>query len=161
SEPERLVALVPANAGSPRRPAQATAAAARARAGRLFEQDSDARSTTLLGVIAALVLAAAVAGVAIAFADIDAAVLCLAALGSVFVLIDYRVGVVLLILLMPIAPSVLFPHAMFGITGMNPLNLLLGGTLVSYVMHRASGSKRAARFLPRPLVWLYIAPFVV
>jgi O-antigen ligase len=68
-----------------------------------------------------------------------------------------------LILLMPIAPSVIFPHAMFGITGLNPLNVLLVGTLVSYFMHRIAGAKtkRGARFMPRPLWWLYVVPFVV
>ena len=67
---------------------------------------------------------------------------------------------VLLIVLLPISRSYMFPHAMLGITGLNPLNLLLAGTLGSCLLHGLfDGSIR--RFLPRPLLWLYVAPLLV
>src|SRR2546430_7115809 len=52
-------------------------------------------------------------------------------------------SVVLLILLMPISgSSTLFPHEMFGVVGLNPLNLLLVGTLFSCLLHAAAREER-------------------
>jgi O-antigen ligase len=49
---------------------------------------------------------------------------------------------------------------MLGITGLNPLNLLLVATLGSCLLHGLTdGSVR--RFMPRPLLWLYIVPILV
>jgi O-antigen ligase len=115
-------------------------------------------STTSIAV--ALGVAAVASGAAIAFGDVTAAVMCAAALAVVFVFMDYRVGVFLLILLMPIEPSTLFPHAMFGLTGVNPLNFLIGSTVFSLAIQHG-GRKMATPFVPRPLLWLYIVPFVV
>jgi hypothetical protein len=109
---------------------------------------------------AAIVLLAAFWGLAVAFADLNAVILCVALVGCLFILFDFRIGVVLLIILLPISRSAMFPHAMMGITGLNPLNLLLVGTLGSYVLQGlADGSLR--RFLPRPLLLLYLAPLGV
>lgn len=113
-----------------------------------------------LAVPAAIVLLGALWGLAIAVADLNALYLCISLIGCAFVLYDFRVGVALLIVLMPLSASELFPHAMFGITGLNPLNLLLIGTLGSYLLRALSdGSLRG--FLPPPLLWLYIVPILV
>src|SRR5258708_21192321 len=97
-------------------------------------------------------------GFVVAVAGLNALYLCVSLIGCAFILLDFRVGVVLLILLMPISNSDVFPHAILGITGLNPLNLLLAGTLGSYLLHGLSdGSLR--RFMPLPLFWLYFAPF--
>jgi O-antigen ligase len=49
---------------------------------------------------------------------------------------------------------------MMGMTGLNPLNLLLLGTLGSYLLQGlADGSLR--RFLPAKLFWLYLLPILV
>src|SRR6266700_2691078 len=94
------------------------------------------------------------------FPGLNALYLCVALIGCAFILLEFRVGVVLLMLLMPISSSDVFPHAMLGITGLNPLNVLLAGTLGSYLLHGLSdGSLR--RFLPRPLFWLYVAPILL
>jgi O-antigen ligase len=100
-------------------------------------------------------------GVVLAAGGVTAFYLCASLLGCAFVLADFRVGVVALILLMPMSgSSTLFPHEMFGIVGLNPLNLLLVGTLCSWLLHAfADGSVR--RFLPAPLLWLYIVPILV
>src|SRR5262245_13382910 len=63
-------------------------------------------------------------GALIGLAGLNALYLCLCALGCAVILFDFRIGVALLILLMPISGSYVFPHAMLGITGLNPLNLL-------------------------------------
>src|SRR5205807_2635723 len=77
------------------------------------------------------------------------------------IVVDFRIGVVLLILLMPISgSSTLFPHEMFGVVGLNPLNLLLVGTLFSCLLH-AAADRSLPQFLPQPLLWLYIVPIVI
>ncbi len=107
-----------------------------------------------------LALLGAFWGSAVAVADLNALYLCVSLLGCVFILRDFRIGVVLLILLLPISRSVVFPHEMLGIKGLNPFNLLLLGTFGSCLLQGLfDGSLR--RFVPRPLVWLYIAPILI
>jgi hypothetical protein len=121
-----------------------------------FRQNSSAFK---LSVVAGLVLFGAVWGSVVAVAELNALYLCIALIGCAFILLDFRTGVVLLILLLPISGSHVFPHEMFGITGLNPFNLLLVGTLGSYLLYGLSdGSLR--RFVPRPLLWLYIVPIL-
>ena len=88
-------------------------------------------------VLAALLAFGCLWGVAVAMAGVAAALICVSLIACVFCLRDFRAGVVLLILIMPISSSFLFPHAMFGISGLNPLNLLLATTLLSYVLNYA------------------------
>lgn len=106
-----------------------------------------------------LAAAGVFAGLAVALADFNALYLLAAALGCAFILLDFRVGVVLLVVLMPLSRSHMFPHAMFGITGLNPVNLLLAGTLGACVLQNL-GAGKLRGFLPRPLVWLYLAPLI-
>jgi O-antigen ligase len=109
-------------------------------------------------LLAAAVLAT-VSGAAIALYGLAGLYMCLSILGGAVILYDFRAGVVLLILLMPISHTTVFPHEMFGITGLNPLNLLLAATFGAYLVQSVfDGSLR--RFLPRPLLWLYIAPII-
>jgi len=113
-----------------------------------------------LSLFACIVLLCAFMGAAVAVAETNALYLCLSLIGCAFILFDFRIGVVLLILLMPISSSTVFPRAMLGITGLNPLNLLLIGTLASCLLQGLfDGSIR--RFMPRPLLWLYVAPFLI
>jgi len=107
--------------------------------------------------LAGLALAGALAGAAIALADVKALILCAALVGCAFILLDFRIGVVLLIVLMPLSRSALFPHAMFGVTGLNPVNLLLAATFGAWLL-QSLGDGSWRRFLPRPLAWLYLAP---
>jgi O-antigen ligase len=113
-----------------------------------------------LSVLAGLALLGAFWGSAVAVAGLNALYLCVSLLGCVFILRDFRVGVVLLILLLPISRSYVFPREMLGITGLNPFNLLLVATLGSCLLHGLfDGSIR--RFMPHPLLWLYIAAIAV
>jgi O-antigen ligase len=111
-------------------------------------------------VFAGIAVLGAFWGAVIAVDGLNALYLFVSVLGCVFILLDFRIGAVLLILLMPISTSEFFPHAMFGITGLNPLNPLLVGTLVSYLLRGDSEAGRA-RFMPRALLWLYVVPIVV
>lgn len=116
-----------------------------------------ARQLALFAGIAALGL---FWGAVVALAGLNALFLCVSLIGCAFILSDFRIGVVLLIVLLPVSRSQLFPHAMLGITGLNPFNLLLVATFGSYLLHSLfDGSIR--RFMPRPLLWLYIVPIVV
>jgi hypothetical protein len=82
-------------------------------------------------VLAGIVLLGMLCGVVVAVAELNALYLCVSLICCVFILRDFRIGVVLLILLMPLSASYFFPHAMLGVTGLNPLNLLLMCTLFS------------------------------
>ncbi len=108
----------------------------------------------------ALLLLGAMAGTGIAVAGLAAALIVISIVACALCVRDFRVGVLMLIVIMPISSSYMFPHAMFGITGLNPLNLLLAATLGSFLL-RFSGQKVAGAFLPRPLLWLYIAPLIM
>lgn len=108
------------------------------------------------GMLGLLVFALA-CGAGIAFGELQAMIVSLAMLAAVAVLFDYRIGAVLLIVLTPISASSVFPHEMFGYTGLNPLNLLIIATLASFLL-RGQGLRR---FLPKPLLWLYIVPIAV
>ena len=87
-----------------------------------------------LAAIAGLVALGAFWGALVGAAGLPAALICISLLACIFVMRDFRVGVGILIAIMPISQSYVFPHAMFGITGMNPLNLLLMTTLLSLFM---------------------------
>src|SRR6185312_4378677 len=86
--------------------------------------------------------------------------ICVSLVACIFCLRDFRVGVVMLIVIMPISSSYLFPHEMFGISGLNPLNLLLMATLGSYVMNYA-GQGVWKSLATRPLLLLYLPPILV
>lgn len=112
----------------------------------------------VLGVLG-IGLVCVLAGISVAVADINAAYLSAAVIGCLLVLYDFRIGVVGLIVLFPISASQISPHEIFGLTGLNPLNLLLAGTLASCLMSMST-DRRLLHVVPAPLLWLYIVPFV-
>ena len=95
-------------------------------------------------------------GVGLALGEIQALIISLSILACVAVFADFRVGSVLLMVMLPVEGSYLFPHSMLGVTGLNPFNLVLGATLISYLIR----GKDLGRFVPKPLFWLYIVPVV-
>jgi O-antigen ligase len=106
-----------------------------------------------LGVIG-LGVFAALCGVGLAIGEVQALMFTLSILACFAVLADFRVGAVLLIVMLPIESSYLFPRSLLGVTGLNPLNIVLAATLVSFIAR----GKDLKRFLPRPVIWLYFAP---
>jgi len=96
-------------------------------------------------------------GIGVAIGELQALTVSLTLLGCVAVLADYRVGVVLLIVMLPVAESYFLPHSVFGVIGLNPVNLVLAATFVSYLMR----GYEFKRFMPKPLVWLFMAPIIV
>src|SRR5260221_7418469 len=86
------------------------------------------------GLLAGLVALGALWGAFVAFQGMSAALICIAAIVFVFTIPDFRVGVLVMILIMPISWSYMFPRAMFGVPGLNPLNVLLVGPFLSYIL---------------------------
>lgn len=111
-------------------------------------------------LLLAIGLLGALWGLAVAAGGLLSFYLCVSLITCGLILLDFRIGVVLLILLMPVSGSTIFPHEMFGVVGLNPLNLLLVGTLMSCMLHAlVDGS---LRWLPPPqLMWLYVVPIVI
>ena len=107
-----------------------------------------------LSLVAGVAALCAAWGLAVALAEYNALILCFALTACIFILIDFRVGAILLITLMPISASSVFPHNMAGITGLNPLNLLLAATLGSYLLQRLS-ERGARRPVPLALLCVY------
>src|SRR5437016_13875520 len=86
-----------------------------------------------LGVVG-LGLFGVVCGIGLAIGELQALVASLTILACFAVLADFRIGAVLLLVMLPVEGSYLFPHSLFGLTGLNPMNLVLGATLVSYLI---------------------------
>lgn len=105
-----------------------------------------------------LLVGAAAGGYALAMQEIQALYIGVAGAAAVAVLLDYRIGAVLLVGLLPVSSTSVFPHGLMGITGLNPINLLLAATLVAYL---ARGRlEHSGPLIPRPLLLLYILPIV-
>ncbi len=117
-------------------------------------------AASLTRALVVTLAAAILMGGLVVFAEVQALVVCISLLACVFVMLDFRFGVVCLIALMPLSASAVFPHDMAGVTGLNPLNLLLLGTLASLLAHGLPEGGWA-RFAPRPVVWFYLVPLVV
>ena len=123
--------------------------------------DVAARGARWVAVFGGLALFILFLGVAISVAEVNAVLLFASLLACAFIFMDFRIGVVLLIVFMPISTSYLFPHQMAGVTGLNPLNLLLFATLVACLLRARAARKGLPAFAPPSLVWLYLVPFVV
>jgi O-antigen ligase len=119
-----------------------------------------ARSLVWIVAAAVFVAVGALGGLALAIGELEALWISLSVVAALVVLVDYRVGAVLLILMLPIADSNLFPHALMGMTGVNPVNMLLAGTLVSYAV-RAGTGQQPGRLVQPQLIWLYMVPIII
>src|SRR5712671_573656 len=109
--------------------------------------------------IAGLALAGALMGIGLVLGEVDAFYITLSVIGCAAVLYDFRIGAVLLIVMVPIEASSLIPHGRRGSSGRDPVIVLLGATLVSYLLH--GRYQRAGALIPKPLLWLYIVPFLL
>jgi hypothetical protein len=112
------------------------------------------------GVFAGFMLLGLAWGAFVAFQALSAALVCLAAIVFVFTIRDFRVGVLVMIVIMPISSSYVFPRAMFGVTGLNPLNVLLVGTFLSYLLV-AMPDRSIKRVMPWWLVAVFVIPIVL
>jgi O-antigen ligase len=109
-----------------------------------------------IAVAFAMLALALGSGYALALHEMAGLYVALSLVCGVAVLVDFRVGALLLLLMLPTSASSLFPRHLMQITGLDPLNLLVLATLGSYAIHR--GLQATASLAPKPLVWLYIVP---
>src|SRR4051812_26109871 len=109
-----------------------------------------------LGVVG-LGIFGVVCGIGLAVGEVQALIMSLSILAAVAALADFRIGAGVLLIMMPVEGSYLFPHNMFSVTGLNPFNVVLAATLVSFVVR----GKDLGRFMPKPLFWLYVVPVLI
>lgn len=77
------------------------------------------------------------------------------------VLFNPRLGVWLLVLLLPFAATYLIPRQVLGVTGLNPVNILLASTMAGLALAYAFGRERPI-LVPLPkILWLYLAVLTV
>lgn len=107
--------------------------------------------------VAGLGLFGVICGVGLAIGELEALVASLTILACAAVFADFRIGAVLLLVMLPVEGSALFPHSVFGVTGLNPLNLVLFATLASYLIR----GERLGTFMPKKLLWLFIVPIAI
>lgn len=112
-------------------------------------------------IVAALAMLALAlgSGYALALGELAGLYVGLSLVCAVAVLLDFRSGAVLLLLMLPVSASTLFPHSMMGVFGLNPLNLLLAATVAAYMVH--GRLHRAGGVMPPQLVFLYLLPIGV
>lgn len=73
---------------------------------------------------------------------------------------DFRVGTVLTLVLIHVSGTVFIPRELLGIQGLNPINLLILGTLLSYVISHTGARRLAIPWTPS-LVLAYWLPFML
>jgi O-antigen ligase len=123
----------------------------------LARVEAPSRHAWLIAALA-LFFGAVGAGYGIAVGQLQALWVGLAAAAGVAVLIDFRLGAIFLAAVLPVSTTILFPRTLMGIPGLNPINVLLAGSLLIYLLRGRLQSR--APFVPRPLLWLYILPIV-
>jgi O-antigen ligase len=126
----------------------------------LPERHAEAPGRQLWIVVGFALLVCAVAGgYALALHGIEALYVGVAFAACIAIMIDFRLGAILLVLLFPVSTTALFPHGLMGITGLNPINVLIAGTLAAYFLR--GRLEHPGAFVPRPLALLYILPIVL
>jgi hypothetical protein len=107
-------------------------------------------------IAAGLIAFGAGCGYAIAFGEVAAFSVAVACVAGIAVLFDFRIGAVLLILLLPFAATSFMPRSVLGIPALNPWNILIVATLISYAIR---GKLKV--LAPPPLVWCVVVPMLL
>lgn len=99
-------------------------------------------------------------GMAIPIAGVIVPAFIVALIFTAWTALDYRVGTVLTLVLIHISGTVFIPRELLGIQGLNPINLLILSTLLSYVISHAGTGKLSIPWTPS-LVYYYLLPFML
>src|SRR5882672_8453898 len=118
-------------------------------------QHEGGRHTWLLAAFGLAAFGVAI-GMALAVGELAAFYVAVTLVTGIAVLFDFRIGAVLLMLVLPFGNTQFFPHNLFGLSGLNPLNLLFAATLVSFVLRN-----KVTGLMPQPLLWLFIVPIML
>ena len=87
--------------------------------------------------------------------------LLLALMGSALAVFNFRAGVWISVILLPFSATELMPRQMLGITGINPLNLILATTIISAIVSKAI-RPASVRFPRLPLIFFaYVGLLIV
>lgn len=114
------------------------------------------KASAIAGAVA-LALTAALFGAAVPIMGMLVPMMVLMAAFSVWVMLDFRAGVAFAVVLMPLSALTFFPHEMLGIRGLNPLNVILFLTTISYIVH--AGLRRwKDPIAPMRLLTWYVLP---
>ena len=127
-----------------------------------------ARTRTYRGVDKPSLIAGAIAfafvtllfGAAVPLVGVLAPIVVVMLAFSVWVMLDFRAGVGVAVVLMPLSALTFFPHEMLGIRGLNPLNVILFLTVLSYVVHAGLRRWRDPLAPLRLLTW-YVLPIAI
>src|SRR4051812_16578457 len=86
-----------------------------------------------------------------------AALLIIILIALIATLLDYKIGVIIAVILLPLSMTRLLPRELFGIKGMNPLNVVLAASCFSLFLVAAFQPKKIR--LPRlsRQFWVYIS----
>lgn len=95
-------------------------------------------------------------GYSLAYGELQAFFMAASLVSAIAVLFDFRIGVVLMVILLPLSATHLFPYGLMGIPGLNPMNVLVLAALIAYLVR--GGSLR--RLVPAPVLWLLALPIV-
>jgi O-antigen ligase len=123
-------------------------------------QQTALNSLGLAAGLAGLVALGALGGLALALGELQSLWVALSVIAGIAILVDFRIGAVLLALLLPVSDTAFFPHSLLGVTGLNPINLLMAATLLSFLL-RGRLVAAAGAVLPKPLLWFYVVPIVI
>jgi O-antigen ligase len=75
---------------------------------------------------------------------------------------DYRFGVFALVLAFPISTTTIVPRSMFGVGGLNPMNLLLAVTLATCLLSRRKNSAQGNQAgMDGKVLWLLVVPMIL
>ena len=99
-------------------------------------------------------------GMAIPIAGVIVPAFIVALIFTAWTALDYRVGTVLVLVLIHISGTVFIPRELLGIQGLNPINLLILSTVLSYVISHAGTGKLSIPWTPS-LVYYYLLPFML
>ncbi|MES2901045.1 MAG: O-antigen ligase family protein [Pseudomonadota bacterium] len=116
--------------------------------------------SSLIAATLALGLLAALFGAAVPLLGWLVPLVAIMAGFSLWVLLDFRAGVAFAIVLMPLSALTFFPHEMFGVRGLNPLNVILMLTMLSYIVHAGLRRWHDPLVPVRLLTW-YVLPIAI
>lgn len=107
----------------------------------------------LYGAVATALLTGTIAG---AFGGLVAALALLVTAFMVIAISDYRAGILIAMLLLPLSATQLIPRELFGIIGLNPLNATLAMSMLSLLVTLLFQRKQCAVPTYPRLLWIYI-----
>jgi hypothetical protein len=117
-----------------------------------------AASSSYLGllIVTAMLGLAAALGFAVAVGEFAAFFVAMSVVAGIAVFFDFRIGAVLLILILPMGATYFLPHSVLGVPSLNPFNIVIAATFIACVLRG-----QFTGMAPRPLVWLYVVPIMI